>query len=226
MSSPKPIARVRRRTRDERSALEQQAVAATLKLFAEGGYEAVSMRRLAAEVGVAPMSLYRYFPSKSHLLRHIWQDILDRACTRAAGEAARSRTARSRLATFVGGYVNYWLDAREHYHVVFGGNGQPLDAESVEPRPDLGRITAALTGCVAACIDGDRSPAQAKGLAEEVHWLVLGFLADVIAIDAVTPGDALAAKARLIHAVTSRVARSPADATAEAPRARVRRAAG
>lgn len=225
MSNPKPIVRVRRRTRDERSALEQQAVAATLKLFAEGGHEAVSMRRLAAEVGVAPMSLYRYFPSKSHLMRHIWQDILDRACARAAGDAASSRTSRARLTAFVSGYVHYWLDAREHYHVVFGCNGQPYDGASDDPRPDLARIVSALTGYVTACVGDGRSPAQVKGLAEEVHWLVLGFLANMISIDPVAPADALASKSRLIHAITSRLSRGAAGGSGEAPRPRARRAA-
>lgn len=218
MSSPRPATRVRRRTKDERSALEQQAVAATLKLFAEGGHEAVSMRRLAAEVGVAPMSLYRYFPSKSHLMRHIWQDILDHACTRAASEAARGRTSRARLCAFVAGYVDYWLEARGHYRVVFGCNGPPGDDASFEPRPDLTQVVSALTGCVAACVEADRSPAQAKSLAEEVHWLVMGYLADTILIDAVTPADALATKNRLIHAITARLA--PAYAGGSGARAR------
>lgn len=223
MDSARPNARVRRRTKDERSALEQQVVTATLKLFAEGGYEAVSMRRLAAEVGVAPMSLYRYFPSKSHLLCHIWQDILDRACGHAAGEAARGRTPRSRLAAFVGAYVQYWLDGREHYRVVFGGHAQPFDGESDDPRPDLTQVESALAGYVAACVDGSGTAAQAKGLVEEVHWLVQGFLADVIAIDAMASGAALSAKTRLVGAIAARLSYAAAGEGFAAPRLRTRR---
>ncbi len=223
MSSTKTNARVRRRTKDERSALEQQAVTATLKLFADGGHEAVSMRRLAAEVGVAPMTLYRYFPSKTHLMRHIWQDVLDRACARATGDAARARTPRSKLSAFVGGYVHYWLDAREHYHVVFGANGRQADAEHEGPRPDLARVQSALTAHVAACIEAERSNAHARWLAEEAHWLMLGFLAAVICVDVATPGDALAAKNRLIGAITLRVTSACAAASPDPSRARLRR---
>ena len=42
--------------------------AAALKLFASGGYAAVSMRAIAAEVGVQAGALYNYTPDKQSLL--------------------------------------------------------------------------------------------------------------------------------------------------------------
>lgn len=41
---------------------------ATLTAAATGGYEAVQMRAVAEQVGIAVGTLYRYFPSKTHLL--------------------------------------------------------------------------------------------------------------------------------------------------------------
>ncbi|MGO4842400.1 TetR/AcrR family transcriptional regulator, partial [Rhizobiaceae sp. 2RAB30] len=41
---------------------------AAVNLIARFGYEAVSMRQLAAEVGVQAAALYRYFPTKEDLL--------------------------------------------------------------------------------------------------------------------------------------------------------------
>lgn len=40
----------------------------TARLAAEGGYDAVQMRAVATEADVALGTLYRYFPSKEHLL--------------------------------------------------------------------------------------------------------------------------------------------------------------
>ncbi|MBX7069313.1 MAG: TetR family transcriptional regulator [Microthrixaceae bacterium] len=40
----------------------------TARLAAEGGYDAVQMRAVAVEADVALGTLYRYFPSKEHLL--------------------------------------------------------------------------------------------------------------------------------------------------------------
>jgi AcrR family transcriptional regulator len=39
-----------------------------LAVASSGGYEAVQMRRIADQVGIAVGTLYRYFPSKTHLL--------------------------------------------------------------------------------------------------------------------------------------------------------------
>ena len=41
---------------------------AALALIARHGYEAVSIRQLAKEVGVQAAALYRYFPTKEDLL--------------------------------------------------------------------------------------------------------------------------------------------------------------
>jgi TetR/AcrR family transcriptional regulator, cholesterol catabolism regulator len=46
----------------------QRILDATLTLASRGGYEAVQMRAVADRAGVALGTLYRYFPSKIHLL--------------------------------------------------------------------------------------------------------------------------------------------------------------
>jgi len=46
----------------------QRILDATLALASKGGYEAVQMRAVAERAGVALGTLYRYFPSKIHLL--------------------------------------------------------------------------------------------------------------------------------------------------------------
>jgi TetR/AcrR family transcriptional regulator, cholesterol catabolism regulator len=46
----------------------QRILDATLALAAKGGYEAVQMRTVAERANVALGTLYRYFPSKIHLL--------------------------------------------------------------------------------------------------------------------------------------------------------------
>jgi TetR/AcrR family transcriptional regulator, cholesterol catabolism regulator len=46
----------------------QRILDATLTLASRGGYEAVQMRAVADRAGVALGTLYRYFPSKVHLL--------------------------------------------------------------------------------------------------------------------------------------------------------------
>lgn len=48
---------------------------AATKLAVKGGYDAVQMRDVAEKAGVALGTLYRYFPSKTHLLIAMMQDM-------------------------------------------------------------------------------------------------------------------------------------------------------
>src|ERR671923_2364307 len=50
------------------AARRQRVIDAAMKLAAEGGYDAVQMRDVAHEAGVALGTIYRYFASKDHLL--------------------------------------------------------------------------------------------------------------------------------------------------------------
>ena len=50
------------------AARRQRVVTAALSLGADGGYDAVQMREVAAHAGVALGTIYRYFSSKDHLL--------------------------------------------------------------------------------------------------------------------------------------------------------------
>src|SRR6266480_4064516 len=53
---------------DSKRARNQRVIAAACDLASDGGYEAVQMRDVAARADVALGTLYRYFPSKDHLL--------------------------------------------------------------------------------------------------------------------------------------------------------------
>jgi AcrR family transcriptional regulator len=88
----------------EHVAQQESAVfEAAIRLFAEHGFEAVSLGDIAAEVGLARNSLYRYFPDKAHILvRWFARELpaeLERARTLLRGvEPPRERIHRWALA--------------------------------------------------------------------------------------------------------------------------------
>lgn len=57
---------------------DQRILAAAWRLFAAGGIEAVSLRRVAAKVRVTPMAIYKHFADKSALIDALVVDALDR----------------------------------------------------------------------------------------------------------------------------------------------------
>ncbi len=86
-------------------------------LIARFGYEAVSMRQLAAEVGVQAAALYRYFPTKEDLLFALMRGHMD-----ALAEAWREAQPASidpveRLAAFVENHIAFHVRRRHSTHV-------------------------------------------------------------------------------------------------------------
>ena len=90
---------------------------AAVSLIARYGYEAVSMRQLAAEVGVQAAALYRYFPTKEELLFTLMREHMEALA--AAWEAARPSTddASARLSAFVENHIGFHIARRHSTHV-------------------------------------------------------------------------------------------------------------
>ncbi|AZO48273.1 MAG: TetR family transcriptional regulator [Mesorhizobium sp.] len=90
---------------------------AAASLIARLGYEAMSMRLLAAEVGVQAAALYRYFPTKEDLLFTLMREHMEGLLQ--AWEAARPAGADpvARLAAYVENHIAFHIERRHATHV-------------------------------------------------------------------------------------------------------------
>lgn len=78
---------------------------AALRLFARGGYAAVSMRAIAAEVGVQAGALYNYTPDKQTLLFDLMEGHMTELL--AAGVDDPALGAEARLQAFVAFHIRF-----------------------------------------------------------------------------------------------------------------------
>ncbi len=90
---------------------------AALRLIARHGYEAVSMRKLAHEVGVQPAALYRYFPTKEDLLHTLMHEHMESLGASWAALADDRADPRKQLAAFVRNHIAFHLARRNSTHV-------------------------------------------------------------------------------------------------------------
>ncbi len=90
---------------------------AAVELIARHGFEAVTMRQLAAEVGVQAAALYRYFPTKEDLLRSLMREHMEALL--AAWDAARPANDDpvARLTAFVSNHIRFHVERRHATHV-------------------------------------------------------------------------------------------------------------
>ena len=75
----------------------RRVIDAAFELGAEGGYEAVQMRDVAATANVALATIYRYFSSKDHLLAAAMTEWTGRLQSRVAQQPPRGSTPADRL---------------------------------------------------------------------------------------------------------------------------------
>jgi len=80
---------------------------ATIALAAEGGFDAVQMRAVADQADVALGTLYRYFPSKIHLLVSALGREFERSQAELAGAPVPGDTAHQRVMHVLGRSTTY-----------------------------------------------------------------------------------------------------------------------
>lgn len=145
---------------EDLAGFRERLIDAAERLFARRGLEAVTMRQLAAELGVSPMTPYRYFADKDAILAAVRARAFDRhaqALEKAFEAAKGDPVAASRA---VGeAYVAFALTHPEAYKLMFDVS-QPsekdypeLVASAERSRRTMTRHVTGLAG--AGLIEGD-----------------------------------------------------------------------
>jgi len=90
---------------------------AALRLFAEKGFAAVSMRAIAAEVGVQVGALYNYTPDKQSLLFDLMQSHMTDLLEACAGQGGG--TPHDRLRRFVAFHIRFHADRPDAVFIAY-----------------------------------------------------------------------------------------------------------
>lgn len=97
-----------------------------MKLFARHGYAAVSMRQIAAEVGVQAGALYLYTPDKQTLLFELMRDHMEELLHNWAADKP-DNTPVERLQSFCRFHIRYHLDRPDHVFIAY------MELRNLEP---------------------------------------------------------------------------------------------
>jgi AcrR family transcriptional regulator len=147
---------------DEIDAFRRRAADAAIHLFAAQGYEAVTMRALAGELGVSAMTSYRYLSGKEELFALVRAEAFRRFADRLEA-SLRRRGARGpieRLLRLKRAYVRFAVDEPDAYRIMFELRPPTVAAEL----PEVARESRRAFGCLhrtvaeavtAGALDGD-----------------------------------------------------------------------
>ena len=136
------------------------------RLFAERGPDAVTMRQLAAELGVSPMTPYRYFHDKDDILAAIRTNGFNRFAE--ALETARdgAQGARAKGKAVGEAYVTFALEHPHAYKLMFD-----LNQPHIEKYPDLVTAGKRAHGTMTGYVDDAFNEGIMSGDASEIGMM-------------------------------------------------------
>jgi AcrR family transcriptional regulator len=145
-------ARRRPNPRGEGSRLREDILGAAVRLIARvGSIDAVSLRRIAREAGIDPMSIYRHFVTKEEL---VWA-VLDAEFAELARVLDEAETSFDdpveRLRARCLAYVGFGLERAGEFVVLFGTEGRPTPPQAATERLPGWPVFAAFVAAVDRC---------------------------------------------------------------------------
>jgi AcrR family transcriptional regulator len=145
-----PVAKATRaRSEADRDAVRGRLCDAAARLFVEEGEAALSMRRLAAEVGCSPMAPYRHFADKAAIIAAIRTAAFNRLADTLDGVA---RDGRHRAADIGEAYVRFARENPAAYKLMFD-LAQPDEAAYPELAAAAARARIAQSGYVRELVE-------------------------------------------------------------------------
>lgn len=120
--------------------------------FAAHGPDGVTMRALARELGVSPMTPYRYFKDKDEILAAVQARAFDRFAEALESPMDAPGTAETRANAVGAAYARFAFEDPEAYRLMF-----EIPLPKCEAYPDLDRATErarkSMTGYVKALVN-------------------------------------------------------------------------
>jgi len=114
------------------SAFRDRICTAASHLFATQGYDAVTLRSIAAEVGCSPMTPYRYFEGKDEIFALVRAAAFRRFAEQQEAAIAHIKSPERKLRALGIAYVEFALDEPDAYRLMF-----ELHQDSASDHPEL-----------------------------------------------------------------------------------------
>ena len=155
----------------QKSSLRTEILDHARRIFAEEGYDQLSMRRLAERIEYSPTTIYLYFKDKDALFQAICDETFARLVQRL--EKQKQRHPGDPLGALKAGlreYIDFGLKHPEHYIVTF--MKRPAAAAEVQFDGSAGeRAFGVLRQAVQDCIDANLLRPIHTDLASQVLWV-------------------------------------------------------
>ena len=127
------------RAPERRERRRQDILDTASRLFVQKGYESVTLRAIAEELGYAHAALYRYFPDKFSVLAEICRQTFDQLLAEVGEIQLKPGDRKEVLFESARHFVAFALKHPHHFRTVFMGTGNWGDVPSGRYIDEVGR---------------------------------------------------------------------------------------
>ena len=166
-----------RKPRGQGASRRGEILAAAKRLFVEDGVQHVTMRRIAAEVGVSATALYVYFPDKDAILQAIAAEHFTALLAELEACVRPDRATPDNLRVGLRAFVAFGLAHPDEYRLTFMRAGRRDGSDPCEELPEADSSFAILLQTVEKMIEEGFFPPKSPMLMAEalcacVHGVV------------------------------------------------------
>jgi AcrR family transcriptional regulator len=123
----------------EKESLRQEILDAARELFAEQGYESVSMRKIAERIEYSPTTIYLYFNDKDELLFSLCQETFSKLVKYIETISDAQSGPVEKLKMGLRAYVDFGLQYPNHYKVTFMQSLRPETRKPYDLEDSMGQ---------------------------------------------------------------------------------------
>ena len=161
--------------------------AAAEELFAEHGIEAVTMRQLAAALGVSPMTPYRYFRDKDEIIDAVRTGAYNRFADALEAAFEAGGDAASRSLAVGEAYLDFALNNSRAYALMF-------DLKDMKTPPSEGLLEAGrrAQACQVRHVQGLIDAGLVQGSAQDlghIFWAIVYGFAGLVLLGQISPEE-------------------------------------
>ena len=179
------------------AAFRGRLTAAATRLFARHGYDAVTMRAVAAALGVSAMTPYRYLGGKDELVALVRAEAFRRFADQLAASAPGRGDAVARLRRLKVAYVAFAQAEPDAYRIMFELRAPGDDHRWPELAREAGRAFGCLLDAVTAAVTAGALVGEPRVLAQLLWASTHGLVA--LHLSGNLPPRALARLASIDH---------------------------
>ncbi len=107
------------RSAEEVSEVKERILDAAIRLISDHGFTRLSMRRLAATIGMTASNIYNYYSSKDELYLAIQTNGFKELCARFEESLKREQMPLRRITAIMREYISYGTSNPDCYNIIF-----------------------------------------------------------------------------------------------------------